>query len=94
MIYGPWESLNVCDACHVSTGRYLIALCPHCGVSNEFYIPVKKVIYRTVTTYEYRPNPKWWQFWKKEIKFKVVTYEGKDDFSKKWVNEHYNKKQR
>jgi len=80
MRISEWFSFEVCVNCHsrlsLPEQYYSNSTCPYCGVSDgEHTICVtRKVTAREIKHYV------WWQLFNRR-----KTYEGKDDFSKQWL---------
>tara|TARA_R110002124_G_scaffold280086_1_gene453151 strand:+ start:85 stop:342 length:258 start_codon:yes stop_codon:yes gene_type:complete len=76
-----WYSVDICSKCeHRLTDSELMyssGTCPHCGHSCRGTVcDYEKVILRSIK------HHKWWQIF--GIK---TTYEGQNEFSKRWLNE-------
>ena len=76
-----WYSIDVCSKCeHRLTDWQLMnsnGTCAHCGHKCDSTVcDYEKVVLKSTKHY------KWWEFWKNK-----KTYVGKDEFSKRWLNE-------
>ena len=75
-----WYSFCVCKSCEKRLSEHVQmyngGICPHCGHDDKSTIcGTKNVILRKITF-----DP-WWKFWNRT----PAQYEGKNDFSKKWL---------
>ncbi len=77
-----WYIVNVCKECDSELSQnikfYSLGVCPHCGHDSR-----TTVCSTTRVVLKKFKHHSWWKFWNKKY-----TYEGKDEFSKQWINEH------
>lgn len=80
-----WYRILICTKCEKRMSydekMYNDGICPRCGHDHDGVLKLKSTVCHTknVILRETRLTP-WWQIWNKKF-----SYEGKNEFSKKWL---------